>query len=144
MVFLGNVVRRDLIVSIGALGFIIVLAVSQLALQGNWPKVLRVSLAFLTYSAVLLSFARYVFKLAGESIGLPFWIFAVAGGAADCLRLVAARLDLERYVDAAPRCSGAYRWFALACFDRVASFAGENVVRRNIDDCHCFGLARTA
>ena len=64
-------------------GFIILLAVSQLALQGNWQKVLRVSLAFLTYSAVLLSFARYFSKFGVTSIRLPFWIFAVAGGAAE-------------------------------------------------------------
>ena len=83
MAFLGNARRRDFIVSIGVLGFIVALAVSQLALEGNWQKVLRVSLAFLTYSAVLLSFARYVSKFAEESIHLRFRIFAVAGAAAE-------------------------------------------------------------
>ncbi|CAN5471422.1 hypothetical protein BH20ACI3_BH20ACI3_20000 [soil metagenome] len=83
MAFFGNVARRDLIVSMGVLGFIIALAVSQLALEGNWQKVLRISLAFLTYSAVLLRLARYLPKIAVKGIHLPFWIFAVAGGAAE-------------------------------------------------------------
>ncbi len=83
MAFFGNVARRDLIVSMGVLGFIIALAVSQLALEGNWQKVLRISLAFLTYSAVLLSLARYLSKIAVESIRPPFWIFLVAGGTAE-------------------------------------------------------------
>ncbi|MFN2510108.1 MAG: hypothetical protein ABR568_01545 [Pyrinomonadaceae bacterium] len=83
MMALGrNGARRDLIVSISVLGFIIALAVTQLAWEGNWPKVLRVSLAFLTYGALLLSFTR-VSKTAVERIRLPFWIFAVAGGAAE-------------------------------------------------------------
>lgn len=83
MAFLGSAPRGDLIVSIGVIGLIVTLAVSQLALAGNWPKVFRVSLAFLTYSAVLLIFARYVTKFAEEKIRLPFWIFAVAGAAAE-------------------------------------------------------------
>jgi hypothetical protein len=83
MSFLGNDARRDLIVSMGVLGFIIALAVSRLALEGNWQKVLRVSLAFLTYSAVLLSLAGYVHKFSVANIRLPFWVFAVAAGAAE-------------------------------------------------------------
>ncbi|MGI8897309.1 MAG: hypothetical protein ACR2IB_02835 [Pyrinomonadaceae bacterium] len=80
---LENVARRDLIVSMGMLGFIIAVAVSQLAWEGNWQKALRVSLAFLTYSTVLLMLVHFLSKIAVESIRPPFWIFAVAGGAAE-------------------------------------------------------------
>jgi hypothetical protein len=81
--FSGSAARRDLLVSMAVFGFIIALAASQLALVGNWQKVLRISLAFITYSAVLLSLARYVSRFAVQGIHPPFWIFAVAGGAAE-------------------------------------------------------------
>lgn len=81
--FFRNVAGRDLIVSMGVVGFVVLLAVSKLAWEGNWQKVLRVSLAFLTYSAVLLILARYLSKIAMESIRAPFWIFAIAGGVAE-------------------------------------------------------------
>jgi len=83
MTSIGTIARRDFIVSLSVLALIIALAVSQLALAGNWQKVLRVFLAFLTYSGVLLGFARYFSNFVVPNCRLPFWIFAVAGGAAE-------------------------------------------------------------
>jgi len=80
---LVSVSRRDLLVSIGVLGLIICLALSRLALQGNWEKVLRVSLAFVAYSGVLLSLAVYTFKSVADRVRAPLWIFSVAGAAAE-------------------------------------------------------------
>lgn len=92
MAFSGGAARRDLLVSMAVFAFIIALAVSQLALMGNWQKALRVSLAFLTYSALLLSLARYLSRIAIESIRPPFWIFAVAGGAAEIASVGCGRI----------------------------------------------------
>lgn len=68
---LVSVSRRDLLVSIGLLGLIICLALSRLALQGNWQKVLRVSLAFVAYSGVLLTLALYIFRSITDRVRAP-------------------------------------------------------------------------
>lgn len=71
-------VRYNLILSLAAIGLIIALGVIQLGLQGNWPKVLRVSAAFLAYSTFLLYLARW-----SPRALLPFYMFAIAAGAAE-------------------------------------------------------------
>ena len=77
----ADVAREDLTVSLVIIGLIIAFALVQLGFQGNWPKVLRVSLAFLTYSTVLLCLIRWTLK--AEQSSLPYHIFAVAAGAAE-------------------------------------------------------------
>jgi hypothetical protein len=85
-----NIVRRDLMLSMGLLALIITLALFRIAWSGNWIKVLRVSLAFLTYGLTLLTllrnFAQPAFersRLPLERSRLPFWIFALAAAAAE-------------------------------------------------------------
>lgn len=85
----GRSNHRDVMVSLAVLALIIVLALSRIALDENWRKVLRVSLAFLTYNAVLLALVRRVAKLSGR---LPFWIFAAAAASAE---LVSGRLRVD-------------------------------------------------
>lgn len=70
--------RYNLILSLTAIGLIIALAVIQLGLQGNWPKVLRVSVAFLAYCTFLLYLARWTSRAS-----LPFYMFAIAAGVAE-------------------------------------------------------------
>jgi hypothetical protein len=79
----GDVARRDMLVSVGLLAVIIILALSRIALDGNWQKVLRVSMAFLIYTAVLLVLARGRARFSAANSRLPFWIFAVAAAAAE-------------------------------------------------------------
>ena len=76
--------QSDLLLSIGLLAAIIILALTRIALFESWLKVLRVSLAFLTYGAVLLCLARVITRSSAvRSAQLPFWIFAVAAAVAE-------------------------------------------------------------
>ena len=75
--------RRDLAVSLVVLGFIIVLVLSGLAMDGNWRKFLRVLLAFLAYVTLLLALLRGGYRAAGAGAHLPFWPFAVAAAVAE-------------------------------------------------------------
>lgn len=68
--------NANLVPSLLLLGAIVVLALTGLAMNGNWPKVARVAGAFFTYVVVLL--------VAGGPNGgeapVPFRVFAAAGG----------------------------------------------------------------
>ena len=75
--------RRDLFVSVALLGLIVAMALGRIALDGNWQKVLRISLAFLIYSTALMLLVRLAAKAAVERFGMPFCLFAVAAGAAE-------------------------------------------------------------
>lgn len=77
----GDAAKRDLIASMALIGLIIVLALSQLAWDGNWQKFLRVSVAFFIYASVLLSSVRWVGRAA--DIAYSFWLFAMAAGTAE-------------------------------------------------------------
>ncbi|HEV2913630.1 MAG TPA: hypothetical protein VGX92_10145 [Pyrinomonadaceae bacterium] len=72
--------RRDIAISLVVLALIIILALSRIALDENWRKVLRVSMAFLTYNAVLLALVRHVVRTGPCA---PFWIFAAAAASAE-------------------------------------------------------------
>ena len=72
--------QQDVLVSLVLLALIIILALGRISLDENWRKVLRVSLAFLAYNAVLLAL---VGRVARASVRLPFWIFAAAAGLAE-------------------------------------------------------------
>ena len=62
--------RRSLLL----LGVVIAIALAGLAIDGNWPKVLRVAAAAGTYAAALLVLAR-----PGTDVSRRWWWFAVAG-----------------------------------------------------------------
>ena len=114
VLFRGSVVRarNNLILSLAAIAFIIALAVIQLALQGNWPKVLRVSVAFLAYSTLLLYLARWTARAS-----LPFYMFAIAAGAAELcsgwLRLDWRVSDAVAMPLVAALLLGGFHWFVL-------------------------------
>jgi hypothetical protein len=76
-------VRRDLTLSMGLLALIIILALCRIAWSGNWLKVLRVSLGFLTYGLMLPGLLRSFAPQALARGRLPFWIFALAAAAAE-------------------------------------------------------------
>jgi hypothetical protein len=114
----GKVARRDLLLSMGGLALIIVLALGRIALDGNWQKVLRVSLAFLVYAAALLVLAKARARLtAAASAPLPFWIFALAGAAAELssgwLRPDWRLSDLLGMPFAAALLIGGFHWLVL-------------------------------
>ena len=70
--------RRDLSASIVLLALVVCFVLAGLALEGNWPKLLRVSIAatvYLTLLPLLLSSWR---RRADSSLLLPFWPFASA------------------------------------------------------------------
>lgn len=66
---------RDLRWSVALIGGVVFLALIGLATDGNWPKILRVSLAFAAYATVLLGLAAY----RKNSSSIPFAWFAAAG-----------------------------------------------------------------
>jgi hypothetical protein len=51
--------KRDLVLSVGIIALVVVFALVGLATDRNWPKILRVSLAFLAYSGVLFALLRF-------------------------------------------------------------------------------------
>jgi hypothetical protein len=69
--------------SMGLLALIIIMALFRIAWTGNWLKVLRVSLGFLTYGLTLLAMLRSFAQPALERGRLSFWIFALAAAAAE-------------------------------------------------------------
>jgi hypothetical protein len=73
---------RVLIGSLVVSGVLAALALAGLALQGNWPKVVRVLLAWLTYGGGLLGLLRARQAFVVSSHRLPFWMFGMAGAGA--------------------------------------------------------------
>jgi hypothetical protein len=113
----GKVLRRVFVSSIWLLGLIIVLALGRIALDGNWQKVLRVSLAFFTYSGVLLFLFQSAARTSPSLTRLPFWIFAVAGALAELvtgwLRPDWRASDLLAMPPAAALLIGGLHWLVL-------------------------------
>jgi hypothetical protein len=66
--------RRDLVASLAVLGAVLVIALSALAYNGNWPKFARVLASAVAYACVVL--------LASRGGRRAYWQFAVAGAAA--------------------------------------------------------------
>jgi hypothetical protein len=73
---------RVLIGSLAVSGVLVALALAGLALQGNWPKVARVLLAWLTYGVLLLGSVRGGRNRVVPGDRLPFWMFGLAGAGA--------------------------------------------------------------
>ena len=63
------------------LAAIILMALIGLASAGNWPKVLRVGLAFGAYALVLLTGSSLRATSRSHAVA-PYWLFSVAGASA--------------------------------------------------------------
>jgi len=86
--------RRDLLVSLAVLALVVAIALSGLALNGNWPKFLRVGAAFGAYCLVLLSFLRARGPAHPDGRFAPLRWFVAAGAAAGIVSgIVRPRFD---------------------------------------------------
>ena len=74
--------RRDLVLSLALIGVVVSLALIGLATEGNWPKVLRVSLSFVAYAGTLLLLARIPRSGRGVGQPIPYAWFVAAGAIA--------------------------------------------------------------
>ena len=110
--------------SLVILAAVVVLALVGLGLQGNWPKVLRVSLASVTYVTVVVLGLR---AQAPTPAALPFLPFALAGAAAGLVSgLVRPTIDPGLVVAstvAAAVLLGGFHWFSLTTWRHVAALA---------------------
>lgn len=79
----SRTIRRDLIVSLSVLTVLIAFALSGLAFDENWRKLLRVLTGFSAYVVVLLSALAIYGSTGRRAARLPFRAFALAGGAAE-------------------------------------------------------------
>ena len=108
-----NNARRDFRLSLGVIALIVASALCGLAFNANWPKFLRVLLAFSTYSAVLLLLLRR----RATPDALPLWPFALAAGAAELasgwLRPNATALLSLSVAPAAALLVGGVHWLVL-------------------------------
>jgi hypothetical protein len=107
----------ELLVSIGIVTAVICIADVSLAFQGNWPKIVRITLAAATYVFVLGVLLRSTGRLGAPPARLPYWVFLVAGVAAGAasgflradgtIRLALAQTILT------PLALGTFHWVAL-------------------------------
>ncbi len=72
----------ELIVSVGVLSGIVMIADIVLAIQGNFPKIIRVTLAAASYVAVLGFLLKSMGRFGAPPSRLPLWVFLAAGAAA--------------------------------------------------------------
>ena len=107
----------ELIVSVGLFTAVIMLADVSLALQGNWPKILRVTFAAATYVGVLGFLLKSMGRFGAPPSRLPVWVFLVAGAAAG---LVSAAVHPELRSPAViasavltPTLLGTFHWIVL-------------------------------
>jgi hypothetical protein len=113
----------ELIVSIGLLTGIVMIADVTLAIQGNWPKIIRVTLAAATYIGVLGFLLKSMGRLGAPPAKLPLWVFFVAGAAAG-LASGFVRPDVDSMVVIAsailtPTLIGSVHWIALQRWSRL-------------------------
>jgi hypothetical protein len=113
--------KRDLVLSVGIIALVVVFALVGLATDRNWPKILRVSLAFLAYSGVLFALLFALLRFRGHSLSsqrpIPFYWFAFAGAAAGMVSgVVRPQFRLSILLAgtlAAAFILGSVHWFAL-------------------------------
>jgi hypothetical protein len=108
--------RSDLLASLALLACVVLIALAGLALDGNWPKVARVSAAAATYVVVLLVLAGRRAQ-AGGMHRLPYYPFALAGALAGIVSGLMQRVPSTRLVLgvalAAALLLGGLHWMAL-------------------------------
>lgn len=121
----------DLIISIGLLTAVILIADVALALQGNWPRILRVTLSASVYVGVLGTLLRMAGRFGAPAARLPLWVFLVAGAAAGLVSGVVRTATTPALVVASavltPTLLGAFHWIAL---QRWALIRGRMSARR--------------
>ena len=114
----------DLIASFLLLGVVVLLALAGLAMDGNWPKVARVSTSFATYTVVLLAAAG---ARPSTETRIPFRVFALAGGASGLVsglvRPEIAAAGVIAGVVAGALLLGGVHWLALTQWRRLHSMA---------------------
>ena len=115
--------RADMKASILLVGGVVLLAMTGLGMDGNWPKVARVVTAFLTYVVVL--FAVRGARDGGEDV--PFRDFAVAGGSCGLVSGL-VREEVQTAVVAAGILAGSLllgglHWLVLRSWRRLHSMA---------------------
>jgi hypothetical protein len=107
----------ELIVSVGLLSGIVMIADLVLALQGNWPKIIRVTLAAAAYVGILGFLLKGMGRLGAPPARLPLWVFLAAGAMAGLMSGI-VRPDINSAVVIAstiltPTLIGSFHWFAL-------------------------------
>jgi hypothetical protein len=110
--------RRDLAISLGILTFVIAFAITGLAFDGNWPKILRVGASFAAYCTVLCGFL-----IIDRSARPRFIWFMVAGAVTGMVSgLVRPQIHvatvMAQALAGATLIAGAH-WLALAHWRRV-------------------------
>src|SRR6185436_3723681 len=107
----------ELIVSIGLLTAVIMIADVSLAVQGNWPKILRVTLAAATYVAILGMTLRVIGRFGAPPARLPVWAFLLAGAAVGLVSgVVRPEVSAPVVIASAvltPTLLGTFHWIAL-------------------------------
>ena len=119
----------ELIVSVGLLTAIIMIADVSLAIQGNWPRIVRVTLAAATYVGVLGFVLKSMGRFGASPAKLPLWVFLAAGAAAGLVSGV-ARPELPSSVVLVsimltPTLLGAFHWVALQRWSWVRARIGK-------------------
>jgi len=107
----------ELLISIALLTAVISVADLTLAFQGNWPKIVRITLAAATYVFVLGVLLRSTGRFGAPPSRLPYWVFVAAGGAAGAVSGIlrsdgTVRLALAQTIRT-PLLLGTFHWVAL-------------------------------
>ena len=110
--------RHDLVISLGVIALVIAFAITGLAFDGNWPKIIRVGASFAAYCSVLLGFL-----LVDRQVKPRFMWFLVAGGVTGMVSGV-VRPDINLVTVIAQALAGALliagaHWLALAHWRRL-------------------------
>ena len=107
----------ELIVSVGCLTAAIMIADVTFAVQGNWPKIFRVTLAAAAYIGVLGFLLKSMGRFGAPPARLPVWVFLVAGALAGLVSgmvrpaLPSSVLLISTMLT--PTLLGAFHWIAL-------------------------------
>jgi len=112
--------------SLAALALVVAFALLTLALQGNWPKALRVALAFLAYAAVLVVALRApILRSTGsrECGPVPFLLAGAAAGLTSELVRGTAAAALVALGVAGGMLLGSVHWLGLRRWRRAPGAA---------------------
>ena len=121
---------RDLYASLLVMSILVAFALTGLAWDENWRKLLRVALGFAAYVVALVTAIRVYSLDKRERVSLPLWAFALAGAAAEAssgwLRPQARwSVDIPTVTMAALLIGGAH-WLGLRLWrplrERIVSF----------------------
>jgi hypothetical protein len=107
----------ELIISVALLTAVIMIADVTLAIQGNFPKIVRITIAAATYVAVLGSILKVLGRFPAPPPRLPLWPFLAAGLAGGLVSgLVRSDVDLSVPMASSvltPPLLGTVHWVAL-------------------------------